>query len=249
MAPSFKIILSLTGVAGTTVLLCAALVFGALDRLALRSTEANVDFLLAQLRNSIEANVGLGLPLADIRLVQSLVEQAKAADDRVLAVEVFSPSGISLFNTDRGAIGEDIPPAWHLAIRKQADDDRWRVEDLGDIVVGEAMHNDFGEAVGHLAITMSDETRQGHAEGLLATLLARLALVVPATLAVVVLVATLLFTRTTRDIRTLAAGLQGASPPVTDPLAALAARVRMTVDRAAGEFDRAAIDVLKTDET
>jgi hypothetical protein len=249
MSPSFKIVLSLTGVAAATVLLCAALVFGALDRLALRSTEANVDFLLSQLRGSIEANVGLGIPLADIRLVQGLVEQAKAADDRVLAVEVFSPSGISLFNTDRGAIGEDIPPAWHMAIRKRVDDGRWRVEDLGDIVVGEAMRNDFGEAVGHLAVTLSDDSRQDHAEGLLTTLIARLALVVPAALAVVLLVATVLFTRTTRDIRILAAGLGGSSAAPAGPLAALAARVRATVDRAAAEFDGAAAAVLKTDET
>lgn len=248
MAPSFKFVFSLMGVAGTTVLLCAALVFGALDRLSLRSSEANVDFLLSQLRDSIEANVGLGLPLADIRVVQSLVEQAKAADNRVLAVEVFSPSGVSLFNTDRGAIGEDIPPAWHAAIRKRVDDDRWRVEDLGDIVIGEAMHNDFGEAVGHIAMTISDDVRRDHAEGLLTTLMSRLALVVPVALAVVLFVATLLANRSTRDIRILTAALDSASPKVTTPLTELAVRVRSTVDRAVDEFDRAAIDVLKTDE-
>ncbi|MFN3547873.1 MAG: hypothetical protein ACK4U0_10330 [Mesorhizobium sp.] len=248
MALSSKIVLSLMGVAGTTVLLCAALVFGALDRLALRSAEANVDFLLSQLRDSIEANVGLGLPLADIRVAQSLVEQAKATDKRVLAVEVFSPSGISLFNTDRGAIGEDIPPAWHVAIRKRVDGDRWRVEDLGDIVVGEAMYNDFGETVGHLAITISDDVRQDHAEGLLTTLVSRLALVAPVALVLVLTVAALIFGRTTRDIGGLAAVLEGSSPRATTPLTELAVRVRSTVDQAVGEFDRAASDVLKTDE-
>lgn len=250
MSPSLRIIFALLGVTATALLLCAALVFGALDRLALRSSESNIEFLLSQLRDSVEANVGLGLPLANIRVVQNLVERAKAADERVLAVEVFSPTGISLFNTDRGIVGEDIPPTWHLAIRNRVVNDRWRVEELGAVVVGEVIRNDFGEPVGHLAMTISDEARQDHAETLLGALLARLGLIVPAVLVVVALAAYILFDRTTRDVAKLAARLRSDVPQVegVPQETGLADRVRTKVDSAIRDFDRVAADVLKTDE-
>ena len=86
--------------------LCAALVFGSLDRLSLRAAEANVDFLLSQLRNTIEANVGLGLPLAGHPRRPAPDGARQGGDQQVLAIEVFSPTGVSLFNTDRGSVGE-----------------------------------------------------------------------------------------------------------------------------------------------
>ena len=249
MAPSLRIIFALLGVAMAMVLLSAALIFGALDRLALRSAETNVDFLLSQLRDSIESNVGLGLPLADIRIAQSLVERAKASDRHVLAVEVFSPSGVSLFNTDRGAVGEDIPAAWHVAIRNRMVDDRWRIEAPGEVVIGEVVRNDFGEAVGYLALTMTDEARRHHASVLLAALMSRLALVAPAVLAVVLVTALFLFGRMTRDVSELGSRLKGSrTGGAASPLADAADRVRATIDRAVRDFDRATEDVLKTDE-
>ena len=57
MAPSARIILALLGVTSAGLLLCAAIIYGSLDRLSLRTAEANVDFLLTQLRNTVEANV------------------------------------------------------------------------------------------------------------------------------------------------------------------------------------------------
>ena len=249
MAPSTRIIFALMATTATAVFLCAALVFGGLDRLGLRSSEANIDFLLGQLRGSIEANVGLGLPLANIRVVQNLVERAKATDERVLAVEVFSPTGVSLFNTDRGSIGENIPVAWRGAIRNRVVGDRWRVEELGDIVVGEVMRNDFGEPVGYLAVTLSGEARNRHAEGLLVALSARLAIVSPFILIAALLVAVFMFDRTTRDIRNLAQRLLGRPTPAgAAAFAGVAQGVRATVDRAVLDFERAADDVMKTDE-
>lgn len=248
MAPSTRIILALMATTAAALLLCAGLVFGGLDRLALRSSEANIDFLLGQLRRSVEANVGLGLPLANIRVVQNLVERAKATDGRVLAVEVFSPAGVSLFNTDRGSIGESIPAAWRSAIRSRIVGDRWRVEELGDIIVGEVMRNDFGEPVGYLAVTLSSEARDRHAEGLIVALSARLAWVAPIVLAAALVMAVFMFDWTTRDIRQLAAQLLGRQAPGSGVFAGAAQDARSAVDRAVRDFERAADDVMKTDE-
>ncbi|MDF2233943.1 hypothetical protein P2H44_15385 [Albimonas sp. CAU 1670] len=245
MAPSSRILLALAGVTAAALALAAALVFGGLDRLGLRSAEANMDFLLAQLGGSIEANVGLGLALPDVRVAQGLVEQAKAADDRVLAVEVFSPAGVSLFNTDRGAVGEAVPEAWRRAVAYRLVDDRWRVEELGAIVVGEALRNDFDEPVGYVAATISDAARARHAEGLAAVLAARAAWAAPLALALALAAVAWALSRTTRDLRRLIEGLTGAVEPAPG---SAAARVRAAADRAVRDHDRAAAEVLAADE-
>ncbi|WP_339947603.1 hypothetical protein [uncultured Albimonas sp.] len=245
MAPSSRILLALAGVTAAALALAAALVFGGLDRLGLRSAEANVDFLLSQLSGSIEANVGLGLALPDVRVAQALVEQAKAADDRVLAVEVFSPAGISLFNTDRGAVGEAIPETWRRALAYRAVGDRWRVEELGAIVVGEAMRNDFDEPVGHVAATISNAARASHADGLAAVLAARAAWLAPLAMALALGVAWWALDRSTRDVRRLAEALGAPAPGAPETPAA---RVRAAADRAVADHDRAAAEVLAADE-
>ncbi|MGR3782276.1 MAG: hypothetical protein ACU0DT_13565 [Albimonas sp.] len=245
MAPSSRILLALAGVTAAALALVAALVFGGLDRLGLRSAEANVDFLLSQLRGSVEANLGLGLALPDVRVAQALVEQAKAADARVLAVEVFSPAGVSLFNTDRGAVGEAIPEAWRRALAYRSVGDRWRVEELGAIVVGETMRNDFDEPVGYVAVTISDAARAEHADGLAAALAARAAWLAPLALMLALGVAWRALDRSTRDVRGLAEALSAPGAPEAE---SPAGRVRAAADRAVADHERAAAEVLAADE-
>jgi hypothetical protein len=255
MASSSRIILAILGVTSVGLALCAALVFGSLDRLSLRTAEANVDFLLTQLRDTIEANVGLGLPLSDVRVVQDLIERAKATDAQVLAVEVFSPDGVSLFNTDRGSLGEAISPAWQIAVRYRIENERWRVEEFGNIVVGQAISNDFGEPVGYLAVTVSGEVRGEHAATVLAGLARRAAVTVPPVLLVVSIAGVVLLGLAGRDLKRLAGRLVPGAPLPDDDdglpsgLAGGARAVRRTVDRAVLDFEQATIEVLKIDET
>lgn len=253
MSPTSRTILAILAATCLGIALCATLVFGGLDRLSLRTAEANVDFISTQLRETIEANVSLGLPLSDIRLTQDLIERAKLADPQVLAVEVFSPDGVSLFNTDRGSIGEPISPAWQLAIRYRIVNERWRVEELENIVVGQPIRNDFGEPVGYLALTVSGEARGLHAEAVLAGLARQAMLVVPAALAVVLLLSLWIFHRSAREFVRLAARLGAESPRSADDvppssLAAGAEEARAATERAVLDFQQAAADVLRVDE-
>lgn len=253
MASTSRIILAILGATCAGLALCLALVFGSLDRLSLRTAEANVDFLLSQLRDTIEANVGLGLPLSDVRVVQDLIERAKATDDQVLAVEVFSPDGVSLFNTDRGSIGEPISPLWQNAIRYRVENERWRIEELGNIVVGAVIRNDFAEPVGYLAVVVAGEARSLHAATVLAGLARQAALAVPAVLFVVLLAALAVFRLSSRNLGVLAARLASDPPTTGDPgppgtLAARADAVRHCLDGAVLDFDRTAADVLKADQ-
>lgn len=253
MASNSRIILAILGVTSVGLALCAALVFGSLDRLSLRTTEANVDFLLTQLRGTIEANASLGLPLSDVRVVQDLIERAKATDDQVLAVEVFSPDGVSLFNTDRGSIGEPISPLWQNAIRYRVENERWRVEELGNIVVGSIIRNDFAEPIGYLSVMVSGEARSHHAWTVLAELAETASFLVPAAFLMVLLAMLAMVHISNRRFRLLAKRLASdapipaeAGPP--DELAACADAIRRSIDSAILDFDQATAKVLKVDE-
>jgi len=251
MAPSSRIILALLGVTSVGLLLCAAIIYGSLDRLSLRTAEANTDFLLTQLRDTIEANVGLGLPLSDIRLAQDLIERAAATDKQVLAVEVFSPAGISLFNTDRGSIGEPISAAWQETISYRIENDRWRVEELGNLVVGHIIRNDFGEPIGHVAITISGEGRRTLGRAVLAGLAQDGAILAPVALLVLLLIGAAVFNFTDRDVRRIADELDsgtGFDSPQRRGLSDEGENVRSSIDQAAAAFGQAAAAVSQIDE-
>lgn len=254
MASSSRVILAVLVATAVGLALCIALIFGALDRLSLRTAETNVDFQLSQLRDTIEANVGLGLQLSDIRAVQDMIERTKAADDQILAVEVFAPDGISLFNTDRGSIGEPVSPTWANAIRYRIENERWRVEELGYIIVGSVLRNDFAEPVGYLAIVVSGESRALHARAVVIELAWQAAWLVPLVLGVVLAALLVVLGFSNRGFRLLARRLSSDLPPgesigLSPQLAASADAVRVSVDRAVNDFEQATTDVLKIDET
>lgn len=255
MSPTARTVLALLAITTAGMVLCTLLIFGTLDRLRLRAAEANVDFVLAQLRDAIEANVSLGIPLDDIRIIQDLIERARAGDPQIVAVEVFSPAGISLFNTDRGSIGESITQPWREAIRFRVENDRFRVEEPGGLVVGQVILNDFSEPVGYVAVTITGTARQQHAGAVMGVLAERTAGLLPFALVIVGLAGALLLGIQSRDLKEVAARLRGerpqptVAPPADAPdLPARADAVRATVTRAVTDLDRATEAVLRLDQ-
>lgn len=251
MTPGARMIFGVMAVAAAGLIVCAGLVYGGLYRLGLRTTEANIDFVLTELRATIEANVDLGLPLSDIRIVQDVIERARAADPQVLAAEVFAPNGTSLFNTDRGSIGEPVPDAWAEAVRYRVENDRWRVEELGNIVVGQIIRNDFGEPVGYLAVTLSGEAHQKQADAVLGALLSKMALALPAALLIVLIAALLSLKWADRDLVLLARALGGTahSREQRGGLPEQARQALLAIEDAASALDRAAGQIATIDES
>ncbi|NBC31557.1 MAG: hypothetical protein GVY13_02660 [Alphaproteobacteria bacterium] len=239
MSPRLRIVFTLAVSTMAALVLSALLVFGALDRLRVRAAEANIDFVLTQLRTALESSVSLGLPLSEIPVAQDLIERAKAGNPEILAVEVFLPNGVSVFNTDRGSLGEPITEAWREARRRAAG--RWRVEEFGSLIVGDDIRNDFGATVGGIAVTVSGAARAAHAETLIAALVPWTALVAGTGLLLAGAAAALLLGHAGLDFRRAAALLSGApnaepgTPQSADGLAGRAAAMRRHVrDRAAG---------------
>ncbi len=204
-------VLALITVAGLG--LSALLIAETIDRLRVRVVETNIDFVLTQLRESVEAGVGLGLELDELRIAQDLVERARIGDRNILAVEIFDPAGVSVYNTDRGSIGEPVIDDWLEAIRLRDHSRRWQLDQSDVIVFGDEIRNDFSQPVGQVAVQLSGDAHVMPSGRPLETILPRLgALALPAVL-VTVLVALLAFSRATADLRAVARRLGGAGAP------------------------------------
>lgn len=252
MSPRSRAVIALSVSTVAALALAALLVFGALDRLRVRAAEANIDFVLTQLRTAIESSVSLGLALPDIPVGQDLIERARAGNTEILAIEVFGPDGISIFNTDRGSLGEPITSSWQDAQRRSPG--RWRVEDVGVIVVGDIIRNDFGEPVGGIAVTVSGEARAANAQSLVATLVPWTGLVAGIATLLVGGAAVVLLGYAGRDFRQAAGALTGpqsassAGAVTGGDLVGLAATMRAHVRERAAEILAAAETVRALDD-
>ncbi len=126
--------------------------------------EARLEIALQSLRDRLETSLSLGFELADTEQAQVLLEDLLADDPALLAAEVFDASAISLFNTDRGAIGERMPPSWQTAssivhtaapVLRDHEARTWAVSTEESFTLGVPIRGPFGEIAGHVSITSS----------------------------------------------------------------------------------------------
>jgi hypothetical protein len=142
-----------------TVSLLAVALIGALNYVYVTRTYLDLarerfGFVLYDLKNTVEKNIGLGFDLADLKQLQGILEREKVRDDQILSIEVFDTAGVTLFSTDRGNIGDAAPDAW-LRARAQAGGGGWRVVEREAIVLGTPLVNDFDRAIGSAALSYS----------------------------------------------------------------------------------------------
>jgi hypothetical protein len=143
-------------VLAAAALLAAVLLVGAVasglagaacDRLADRRTRS----VVAGLHERLESDLQLGLALADDDRLQPLVEDEVASTPRLLALEVVSPRGISVFSSDRGLLGQPVPAAWLAAMAARPGG--WVVARSEDRALGIALRDARGEVAGYLVPT------------------------------------------------------------------------------------------------
>ncbi|QXL83638.1 hypothetical protein [Comamonas sp. NLF-1-9] len=145
------------------LLLLVAMLAGLQRSQAQGLREARLEIALQSLRERLQTNLALGFDLAGSHQAQAMLEDLLADDPTLVAAEVFDASAISLFSTDRGAIGEPVPAEWLLASRQAqsgaaADAQAgppaaWRVVGAEDFTLGLAVHGPFGELAGQVCIT------------------------------------------------------------------------------------------------
>lgn len=157
------------------IVLCGILLLTAL-LLSLQRTqaqllrEARLEIALQGLRERLETNLTLGFELADSEHAQAMLEDLLTADPSLLSAEVFDSSAVSLFNTDRGAIGEPVPANWLSAsslnasgsyrsrgqAATEAPAEHWTwsvVSDEDAFTLGLPIRGPFGETAGQVSIT------------------------------------------------------------------------------------------------
>ncbi|GAB5467237.1 MAG: hypothetical protein Kilf2KO_02670 [Rhodospirillales bacterium] len=113
-------------------------------------------FLVSSLSSTVEANLGLGLPIEDLPALQALLERDLDTEPNVRAIEIVGPQETALYSTERGAIGEAIPQSWREAIEDRHSD-VWLAEDRGEVAIGEVVRNDFDQPTGHVVLIVAGE--------------------------------------------------------------------------------------------
>jgi len=107
--------------------------------------------LATELRERIETDLFIGFELSDLARVQGMLEDVTARVPLLLAVEVISDRGISLFNSDRALRGQAAPRQWlDAAARTPA---YWRSSRHKEHSIGVALHDAIGQNAGYLVLT------------------------------------------------------------------------------------------------
>ncbi len=117
--------------------------------------EARTEIILQDLQEQMEADLLIGLDLGDSSRASEMLATAMSRDKEILAVEIFDTAGVSLFNTDRGSIGEQVPRDWFEATqRKSSGGKSIALSTNGvDLVRGIEIKGPFGEISGHIGLT------------------------------------------------------------------------------------------------
>lgn len=139
-------------VAVFTLALLGMLLLSAQRTQALQLRQAQLEVALQQLRDRLEVNLALGFELGDNANAQALLEDLLAADASLLSIEVFDATAISLFSTDRGLIGEQVPGVWTRAAQT-SQQQAWRVRGDDAFTMGLPVRGSFGEVTGQISIT------------------------------------------------------------------------------------------------
>jgi len=228
----------------------------AINRTLAEAAERRAAVVLLDIAQGIETRLNLGLPIATMYDIQEVVERERAKDGQILSIEVFDDAGRSLFNTDRGLIGDRVPPAW-VELTRDQHRGLWITSDFEAAVVGTDFTNSFNKTVGGVALRYSsDAFRAMEREAL--TRVSAGAAVIALAAAMVLLVGVALVLQpynaalrqamesfgTQRDGDAVLPG----SEPRTIVLLGDVARVRRTVLEADGALRSASTEVQRIDE-
>lgn len=108
------------------------------------------------IENSIQSSLALGLQLSDISTLPGTMERERATDDMILSVDVFDVEGKLLYSTDRLRATRGVPESW-LAAARAANGSDWFVKNGTESAASNAIKNNFGLLIGHVALRYSEE--------------------------------------------------------------------------------------------
>lgn len=233
-----RLIVILCAAVTAAVLALVSVTHVAFDRLNVEQVRARTAFVIGTLKSGIEANVALGLPLADVAVAQDMIDRQRAADPSVVAIDVLGPDARTVFSTDRGVVGEAAPPAWQdsLAVAGGA---AWAADDAGQLVFGAPLDVGIGRPVGEVAVALSATEQQARGAALTADLVQVGLLALVVALVVAALAGLLVGRAMLRPFRSVTAILGGVPSAASDRLAESARAAVAAADAATLDLERA----------
>lgn len=115
---------------------------------------AQLELTLLEVQGEIEADLSLGRELEYNPRVQGLLLSRLHNDAQLYSLEVLDPDGRALFSTDRGTVGELLPPEALAAAQQGAALRRpWNASMGATPVMGIDIRTPFGETAGHASAT------------------------------------------------------------------------------------------------
>ena len=145
-----KVAVTLLLILVCTVAITSFFTYSRLHSVLSSLVESRYGVQLYSVKNDVEARLGLGFPLRQLRVVQDSIDREKLNDPAILDIEVFDARGEILFDTDRGAIGTLVPAEWLKsaaaggALFSHPDDDAR--------AVGLPLANSLGEVTGGVTL-------------------------------------------------------------------------------------------------
>ena len=119
-------------------------------RHVLRAQEELVyGFVAADLGETIEGGMNLGLPLAALASTEQLLQRRRAAEHGVVGITVFDVAAIVRFDTDRFRVGAPLPLEWAPPSPSAA---TWRGDLPGAGMVAARVENNFGQPAGGVVV-------------------------------------------------------------------------------------------------
>ncbi len=121
---------------------------------------AQLALTLLEIEAGLELDLSSGLDLDHNRHIQPLLESSRAKDAQLYSLDVLDADGRTLFSTDRGIVGERLPPAVLAAARHAAgaQQQTWHGQIAGTPIMGVALHGPFDEPTGHVSASYASRS-------------------------------------------------------------------------------------------
>lgn len=115
---------------------------------------AQIELTLLEIQGELEEDLNLGIDLQYNLRIQGLLESRFEKDPQLYSLDVLDKNGHALFSTDRGTVGEPLPPGAQAAARLGAAQRRpWHALIASTPVMGVDLLSPLGETAGHVSAT------------------------------------------------------------------------------------------------
>lgn len=115
---------------------------------------AHIELMLRDIRGELEGELSLGTELQHNPRIEGLLQSHLQQDTQLYSLDVLDQDGRALFSTDRGTVGEPLPPlAQAAALQGAASRQPWNAFIESTPMMGLDVRTPFGETAGHVSAT------------------------------------------------------------------------------------------------